>query len=70
MDGKIVNSRGVHVADFKGSIVYGLGGEPMFSLKGRNIYRLSGELVGHLLNGSGSIRRLDKRNDQLFNWVS
>jgi hypothetical protein len=66
MNGKIVSSQGVHVADFRGAVVYGLRGEPRFELRGLNIYRLSGELVGHVVDSSGSVRRLDKGGDRLF----
>jgi hypothetical protein len=67
MDGKISNSRGVHVANIRGNAVFDLKGERLYALKGTKVYKLSGELVGHLPTGIGSDRRLDKTtSDRLF----
>jgi hypothetical protein len=48
MDGNIFNSRGVHVAIVRGTAIFDLKGEKLFSLRGINIYKPTGELVGHL----------------------
>jgi hypothetical protein len=34
--------------------------------KGSNIYKLNGDLVGHLSNARGAEKRLDKATDKLF----
>ena len=46
MDGKIFNSRGVHVAVVRGPTIFDLKGKKLYDLRGINIYKLSGELVG------------------------
>jgi hypothetical protein len=66
MDGKIFNSRGVHVAIVRGSAIFDLKGNKLYLLRGINIYRLSGELVGHLANAHGGDRILDIATDRLF----
>jgi hypothetical protein len=66
MDGNIFNSQGVHVAIVRGSSIFGLTGRKLYDLRSINIYRLSGELVGHLANASASERHLDKATDKLF----
>jgi hypothetical protein len=38
----------------------------LYLLKGANIYRLSGELIGHLNDARGSEKRLDRSTDRLF----
>jgi hypothetical protein len=38
----------------------------LYELRGTNLYKLSGELVGHLNNGLGTGNRLDKSTDKLF----
>jgi hypothetical protein len=35
-------------------------------LKGSNIYKLNGDLVGHLPDARGAEKRLDKATDKLF----
>ena len=65
MDGKIFNSRGVHVAIVLGPAIFDLKGQKIYDLRGVNIYKLSGELVGHL-TGPQNKRHLDKSTDKLF----
>jgi len=55
VDGKIFNSRGVHVAIVLGPAIFDLAGKKLYNLKGVNIYKLSGELVGHLLDAQSRI---------------
>ena len=66
MDGKIFNSRGVHVAIVLGPAIFDLKGNKVYDLKGVNIYKLSGELVGHLPDAQNTKRQLDKSTDKLF----
>ena len=66
MDGKIFNSRGVHVAIVLGPTIFDLKGKKLYDLRGINIYKLSGELVGHLADPQSSKRHLDKSTDKLF----
>ena len=66
MDGKIFNSRGVHVAIVLGPAIFDLKGQKIHDLRGVNIYKLSGELVGHLADPQSSKRHLDKSTDKLF----
>jgi hypothetical protein len=66
MDGNIFNSRGVLVAIVIGSSIFSLSGKKLYDLRGINIYKLSGELVGHLANVSSSERHLDRATDKLF----
>jgi hypothetical protein len=40
--------------------------EKLYTLKGVNIYRPSGELAGHLSGAKGSEKRLDRCTDRLF----
>jgi hypothetical protein len=37
-----------------------------YDLKGSNIYKLNGDLVGHLSDARGKEKRLDKTTDKLF----
>jgi hypothetical protein len=41
-------------------------GKKLYNLKGGNIYRQSGELVGHLSETRGSEKRLNRLTDRLF----
>ena len=41
-------------------------GQKLYDLKGSNIYKLNGDLVGHLSAGRGKENRLDKATDKLF----
>lgn len=66
MDGKLFNSKGVHVGVVTGGAIYGLQGHKLYELKGENIYKLSGELMGHLSASHGSEMRLDRSTDRLF----
>jgi hypothetical protein len=66
MDGKIFNSSGVHVAIVRGPAIVDLNGKKLYDLIGINIYKLSGDLVGHLANAHGADKRLDKATDKLF----
>jgi hypothetical protein len=66
VDGKIFNSKGVHVGVVTGGAIYGLKGHKLYELKGANIYKLSGELMGHLNASHGSQMRLDRSTDRLF----
>jgi coproporphyrinogen III oxidase len=60
MDGNIFNGRGVHVAIVRGPAIFNLKDKKLYDLKGINIYKLSGELVGHLANSEGADKHLDK----------
>jgi hypothetical protein len=63
VDGKIFNSRGVHVAIVLGLAIFDLKGKKLYDLKGVNI---TGELVGHLTDAQSTKRHLDKSTDMLF----
>ena len=62
----IINSRGIHVGEVRGGAIFDLGGRKLYALKGINIYRLSGELVGHLPHTPETEKRLDRSADRLF----
>jgi hypothetical protein len=64
--GDIFNSRGDHVAVEIGQEVFDLEGNKLYDVKGANIYRPSGELVGHFSSATGSVKRLDRFGDRLF----
>jgi hypothetical protein len=65
--GKMLNSEGVQVGVVIGPAIFDVTtGKKLYNLKGTKIYRLSGELVGHLSDASGSERRLDRATDRLF----
>ncbi|SDS18578.1 hypothetical protein SAMN05444158_1274 [Bradyrhizobium canariense] len=66
MSSNIVNSKGIHVGIVNGEAIFDLTGKKLYDFKGINIYRLSGELVGHLSEGRGSEKRLDRSTDKLF----
>jgi hypothetical protein len=66
VDGKIFNSRGVHVAIVRGPAIFDPMGKKLYDLKGVNIYKLTGELVGHLTDAQNTRRHLDKSTDKLF----
>ena len=66
MNGNIFNSEGIHVAVVLGPNIFDLSGKKLYTLKGVNIYRPSGELVGHLSDARGSEKRLDRSTDKLF----
>jgi hypothetical protein len=54
---KNISSKGVHVGVVTDGAIYGLSGHKLYKLKGTNIYKRSGELMGHL-NASPSTDRL------------
>ncbi len=62
----IINSKGLHVGMVTGAAIFDLNGQKIYELKGINIDRLSGELVGHLNNADGREKRLDRFTDRLF----
>ena len=66
MKGNIFNSKGIHVGVIVGREIFDRHGTKLYDLRGINIYRPSGELVGHLDDASGSNKRLDKGTDRLF----
>jgi hypothetical protein len=66
VSGNIFNSNGNHVGVVIGPAIFNLDGQKLYGLKGANIYRVSGELVGHLSDASGSDKRLDRFTDRLF----
>ena len=66
MSGNIFNSRGVLVGIVVGPEIFDPAGGKLYDLKGVNIYRPSGELVGHLSDTRGSEKRLDRSTDRLF----
>jgi hypothetical protein len=41
-------------------------GQRLYDLKGSNIYKLNGDLVGDLSDARGAVKRLDKATDKLF----
>jgi hypothetical protein len=66
VSGNILNCEGIPVGVVQGPDVFGLTGKKLYILKAGNIYRLSGELVGHLSEARGSEKRLDRSTDRLF----
>ena len=66
MDGNILNSSGVHVAAIREGLAYNLQGSLLYRIVGANIYKISGELVGHFSDGKLPNKRLDKTTDRLF----
>jgi hypothetical protein len=62
----IFNSDGIQVGVVRGPDMFDLTGKKLYTLKGVNIYRPSGELVGHLSGAKGSEKRLDRCTDRLF----
>jgi hypothetical protein len=62
----IFNSKGIHVAMVTGDAVFGLQGQKLCDLKGSNVYKLNGDLVGHLPDTRDAAKRLDKATDKLF----
>ena len=65
-DLKIFNSQGVLVGMVVDREVFNFKGKKLYDLKGVNLYRLSGDLVGHLANAQGADNHLDKATDKLF----
>jgi hypothetical protein len=66
VNGNILNSEGIRVGVVLGPNIFDLMGKKLCTLKGVNIYRPSGELVGHLSDTRGSEKRLDRSTDKLF----
>ena len=66
MNGNIFNSKGVHVGVIMDGEVFGLKRQKLYDLKGSNIYKLNGDLGGHLPDPRGEKKRLDKVTDKLF----
>ena len=66
MNGRVFNSKGVYVGVVIGPEIFDLSGKKLYDLRGVNIYRQSGELVGHLNDEKGSEKRLDRFTDRLF----
>jgi hypothetical protein len=66
VNGNIFNSKGVHVGVIMDGEVFGLKRQKLYDLKGSNIYKLNGDLVGHLPETRGENKRLDKATDKLF----
>jgi hypothetical protein len=66
VNGRIFNSRGELVGFVLGSTIFDLKVKKLYGLKGVNIYKLSGELVGRLPDAQSTMRQLDKSTDELF----
>jgi sporulation protein YlmC with PRC-barrel domain len=66
VSGNIFNSDGIQVGVVHGPDILDLTGKKLYTLKGLNIYRPSGELVGHLSDARGSEKRLNRSTDRLF----
>jgi hypothetical protein len=49
MSGNIINSKGTSVGKIVGSAIFDLRGQKLYAVRGINIYKLSGELVGHFM---------------------
>jgi hypothetical protein len=64
VNGNILNSKGVHVAVVTGHEVFSLKGQKLYNLRDANIYKLNGDLVGHLSDARGTEKRL--ATDRLF----
>ena len=62
----IFNSNGVLVGIVVGQEIFDPAGNKLYDLKGVNIYRRSGELIGHLNDSGSSKKRLDRFTDRLF----
>ena len=62
----LFNSKGILVGIVDDQAIFDLSGKKLYGLKGVNIYRLSGELVGHLDDVKGAKKRLVRSSDRLF----
>ncbi len=67
MSADIINSKGNPVGKIVGSAIFDLHGQKLYAIRGINIYKLSGELVGHLNDVNTAGARLNKLADKLFN---
>ena len=66
MSGNIINSKGTSVGKIVGSAIFDLQGHKLYTVRGINIYKLSGELVGHLSDTDNKGGRLNRLADKLF----
>ena len=66
MGGNIINSKGTSVGKIIGSAIFDLHGQKLYAVRGINIYKLSGELVGHLSDARTAGARLNRLADKLF----
>jgi hypothetical protein len=66
VSGNIINSKGTYVGKIIGSAIFDLNGQKLYAVRGINIYKLSGELVGHLSNSNTAGARLNKLAEKLF----
>jgi hypothetical protein len=66
VSGNIINSKGTSVGTIIGSAIFDLNGQKLYAVRGINIYKLSGELVGRLSNSNTAGARLNKLADKLF----
>lgn len=66
MISNILNSKGVHLTLVSGCEVFNLKGQKLYDLRGVNICKLNGDLVGHLSDASGADKHLDRATDRLF----
>jgi len=66
VSGNIINSKGTSVGKIIGSAIFDLHGQKLYAVRGINIYKLSGELVGHLSDAHTAGARLNKLADKLF----
>jgi hypothetical protein len=62
----IFNSKGILVGIVVGPEIFDPTGKKLYNFKGGNIYRQSGELIGHLSETRGSEKRLSRLTDRLF----
>jgi hypothetical protein len=49
-----------------GPAIFGHKGQKLYDLRGVNIYKLNGDLVGHLSDAKSAEKHLDKATDRLF----
>jgi proteasome assembly chaperone (PAC2) family protein len=66
VSGNIINSKGTSVGKIIGSAIFDLHGQKLYVVRGINIYKLSGELVGHFSDANAAGVRLNKLADKLF----
>jgi sporulation protein YlmC with PRC-barrel domain len=66
VSGHIINSKGTSVGKIVGSVIFDLHGQKVYAIRGINIYKLSGELVGHLSDAHAAGTRLNRLADKLF----
>jgi hypothetical protein len=68
MDGKILNSEGHYIAFVRANAIYGLSGKKLYDLKGQNIYKTTGELVGHLKSTGARAKPAPREPATLLSW--